>query len=41
MGSEPEWRRMSARCPAAARGADVGVFVGALGRLESAVRRKA
>jgi glycosyltransferase involved in cell wall biosynthesis len=41
MASEPEWRRMSARCPAAARGADVGVFVGALGRLESAVRRKA
>jgi len=36
--SEPEWRRMSERCPAAARGADTAVFVGAMERLEAAVR---
>lgn len=40
MGSEPEWRRMSARCPAAARAADTAVFLGALARLEAAARRK-
>jgi glycosyltransferase involved in cell wall biosynthesis len=41
MGCEPEWRRMSGRCPPAARGGDTEVFLGALGRLESAVRSRA
>ena len=40
MGAEPEWRRMSGRCREAARGADIEVFVGALGRLEAAVRSR-
>ncbi len=40
MGCEPEWRRMSGRCPAAARRADTQVFVGALERLASAVRSR-
>ena len=38
MGSEAEWRRMSGRCLAAARGADTAVFVGAMERLQRAVR---
>ncbi|HET9068717.1 MAG TPA: glycosyltransferase [Amaricoccus sp.] len=37
MGDEAAWRRMSARCPAAARRADTRVFVAALGRLAAAV----
>lgn len=41
MGVEPEWRRMSGRCPAAAREADTEVFVGAVARLNLAVRSKA
>jgi glycosyltransferase involved in cell wall biosynthesis len=40
MGSETEWRRMSGRCLAAARGADTAVFVGAMERLERAVRSR-
>ena len=41
MGAEAEWRRMSGRCPAAAREADTEVFLGALERLDLAVRSKA
>jgi glycosyltransferase involved in cell wall biosynthesis len=40
MSAEPEWRRMSKRCPAAARRADIEVFLGALERLVLAVRSR-